>query len=52
MLSFRFQASKIWAFFWKIYCRASFEIMFSGRNNSIEPPVFEFFNSLPYGAEH
>ena len=24
---------------------------FLGRNNSLDPPVFGFFNSLPYGLE-
>ena len=32
-----FQASKIWIFFWKIYCGA-----FSGRNNSLMPTFFDF----------
>ena len=38
-----FQASKIWMFFWKIYCVAGFEI----RNDSLKLPVFGFSNSLP-----
>ena len=34
--------------FWEIYSKASFEIIFSGISNSLEPPVFGFSNSLPY----
>ena len=25
--------------------------LFSGRNNSLKPPVFGFFNSFPFGLE-
>ena len=36
-------------FFWKIYCGASFEIIF--RNNSLKPFAFSFYDSLPYDLE-
>ena len=41
-----FQASKMCTLFWKIYWRASFEINL-GRNNSLKPPVFGFWDILP-----
>ena len=44
-----FQASKICIFFWKVYCGASFEIIF--RNNSLKPFAFSFYDSLPYDLE-
>ena len=42
-----FQASEIWMFFWKFTAELVWK-SFSGRNNSLEPPVFWFSNSLPY----
>ena len=45
-----FQASKIWMFFKKIYCVASWKL-FSGRNNSLEPSGFGFSKSLSYDLE-
>ena len=45
-----FQASKIWIFFKKIYCVASWKL-FSGRNNSLEPSGFGFSKSLSYDLE-
>ena len=51
MSSVGFQASKIWMFsFWKFTVELVLE-SFSGRNNSLEPPVLGFSNSLPYGLE-
>ena len=50
MSSFGFQASKIWMFFGKIFAELVWK-SFSGRNSSLEPPVFWFSNSLPYGLE-
>ena len=49
LFSVDFQASKIWTFFWKIYCRTSFEILF--RQKSLKPPVFGFCDSLLFGLE-
>ena len=42
-----FQASNIWMCFWNIYCGAILKSL-SGRNKSLEAPVFGFSNSLPY----
>ena len=46
-----FQVSKIWNFFWKIYCVASFKIICHSRNNSLEPLAVGFPNSHPYVME-
>ena len=45
-----FQASNIWMFFFKFAAELVWK-SFSGRNNFLEPPVFLFPNSLPYGLE-
>ena len=44
-----FKASEIWMSS-ENYCGASLEIV-SRRNSSLEPIVFSFSNSLPYGVE-
>ena len=45
-----FQPSKIWMFFWKSTVEQVSK-SFSGRNNSLKPPVFEFCDNLPYDLE-
>ena len=45
-----FQASKIWVFFGKKFLELVWK-SFSGRNSSLEHPVFLFCNSLPYGLK-
>ena len=44
------QASKTWMFFWEFSVKLFWKST-SGRNGSLEHPVFLFFNSLPYGLE-
>ena len=48
-----FQASKIWMCFFLAKFTAEQQVLklFSGRSNSLEPPVFRFSNSLPYDLE-
>ena len=50
MSSVGFQASKIWTFFENLTVELVLKL-FSGRNNSLEPPVFLFSNSGLYGLE-
>ena len=45
-----FQASKIWMFFRKFTAELVLKSL-SGRNKSLEAPVFEFSNSLSYDLE-
>ena len=45
-----FEASKIWMFFGKFTAEQVLK-SFSGRNNCLKSPVFEFCDSLPYDLE-
>ena len=45
-----FQASTLWMFFGKLITE-HFLKLFSGGNNSLNPPVFGFSNSLPHVLE-
>ena len=45
-----FQVSKIWMFFGKFMVELILK-SFSGRNNSLEVPIFGFYNSLPYNLK-
>ena len=45
-----FQASKTWMFFGK-FTENQVLKSFSGRSNSLKPPVFGFFDSLPFSLE-
>ena len=46
-----FQASKIWMFFFGKFTVEQVLKSFSGRNNSLKPPVFWSCDSLPYDLE-
>ena len=50
MSSVGFQASRILMFFGKFTVEKVLK-SFSGRNNSLNPPVFGFCDSLPFGLE-
>ena len=50
MSSVGFQASKIWMFFGKFAVELVWK-SFSGKNNSLEPPVVLVFNSRLYDLE-
>ena len=50
MSSFGFQAFKAWIFLRKFTVKQDLK-SFSGRNNSVEPSVYRFCNSLSYGLE-
>ena len=45
-----FQASKTWMFLGKFTENQALK-SFSGRSNSLKPPVFGFCDSLPFGLE-
>ena len=50
MSSVGFRASKIWMFFGKFAVELVWKSI-SGKNNSLEPPAFLFFNSRLYDLE-